>query len=544
MTRKVKLLKFAGSILARLVFFVTLVLISITVVYPAILRFAHRIETASGIDSMETVEIGGIYHALYFRGQDVENPVILVLHGGPGMPDMPQLHNYQFELEHYFTFVRWDQRNAGKTFFLNNPEEVLETLTFARVLSDAYEITQHIRERLNKEQIIILGHSWGSVLGSALVQRHPQYFSAYIAVGQVVNMHESERLGFEAVLEAARANGNSRSIAEVEALGPPPQGGFSEDWISYLAEIRALMGRYGLGGNFLQLAWISMTSPYYTLRENMYFITVDVLRNQLPLLEDIFSEDFDIRNFGAAYQIPVFYIMGELDRQTSYQLAKEFFEEISAPYKAFFSIPNAGHFPMHENTIEYNRVLIEEIRPLLVTEIERNAIDEEPFDVSEIAADERFFWDIISSLNITHTIGYEGFELRDHDLVIPPLVTILSNLSDREIFTFHETLATLLFNIDCPELAYESAELAGRDWVSGSSFLYARTAVIANGEEHYNLVQRREVPINDDLWFEDILYAAMKAWGLKHGRDWLDFPFFASVSYETGSNLELWEESL
>ena len=170
------------------------------------------------------------------------------------------------------------------------------------------------------------------------------------------------------------------------------------------------------------------------------------------------------------------------------------------------------------------------------------AIYDGPSDIGEIVADERFFWDIISSLNITHTIGYEGFGQRDYDLVIPPLVAILSGLSDREIFVFHETLAMLLYQIDCPKLAYESAELAGRDWVSGSSFLFARAAAIVNGEEHYNQVLRREVPLNDDLWFEHILYAAGEAWGLKHGRHWIGFPFSASVIYETGSNYELWGE--
>ncbi|MCL2427425.1 MAG: alpha/beta hydrolase [Oscillospiraceae bacterium] len=363
--KKGKALKLTGLFLAGLVTFVTLAFISIMVIYPAIVRSTNRIITPNGIDSMEVIEIDGIYQALYFRGQDTSNPVILMLHGGPGAPDMPQLHNYQFELEGYFTIVRLDQRNTGKTFFLNNPEEVLETLTFERVVSDAHEVTKYIRERLNTEQIIVLGHSWGSILGSALVQQYPQYFSAYISVGQAVNMHESERLGLEAVIEAARANGNSRSIAAAEALRLP-QGDFSEDWISYLIEVRALMGRYGYGGNHLQLAWSSMTSPYYTLREKMYYITVDALRNQWSLFEYIFSANFDIRNFGTDYQIPVFYIMGELDRQTSYQLAREFYEEISAPYKAFFSIPNAGHMSMHENTTEYNRILIEEIRPLIM----------------------------------------------------------------------------------------------------------------------------------------------------------------------------------
>jgi len=363
-----KVLKFTGKVFAGLVALVILAGVSVTMIYPAMLRSANRIDTPNGIDSMEVVEIGGIQQALYFRGQDVENPVILVLHGGAGAPDMPQLHNYQFELEDYFTFVRWDQRNAGKTFFLNDPDEVLETMTFEQILRDAYEVTQHIRESLGKEQILILGHSWGSVLGTALVQQYPQYFSGFISVGQSVNGRESERLGFEAVQAAARAEGNTRRIAVVEELGPPHLGAFDDELVNWILQLRTLMARYGYATNVPHMAWITITSPYYTFREKFYFVTVDVMHYQRPLFNLIFDANFDIRSFGTAYEVPVFYIMGELDRQTSYQLAREFFEEIYAPYKRFFSIGNAGHSPMHENTAEYNRVLIEEIRPLILAE--------------------------------------------------------------------------------------------------------------------------------------------------------------------------------
>ena len=63
--------------------------------------------------------------------------------------------------------------------------------------------------------------------------------------------------------------------------------------------------------------------------------------------------------------MPVYYIQGENDWQTPYPLAKDFFEEISAPDKKFFSIPNAGHFTILDSKEEFTRVLLEEIRPLL-----------------------------------------------------------------------------------------------------------------------------------------------------------------------------------
>jgi len=365
-SKKVKVFKLVGKIFAGLIMLILLAFVSITVVYPAILRSANRIDSPYGVDSMEIVEIGGIYQALYFRGQNVENPVVLFLHGGPGSPHMPMIHDYQFELEHYFTIVQWDQPNAGKTFFLNDPDVVLETLSFERVLIDAYEVTQYIRLRLGVDQIILVGYSWGSLLGTALVQAHPQYFSAYISIGQNVNQRESERLAFEALLELAHASGDQRHIANVEALGPPPLGDFDENWVRYIIGSRDLMQRHGFVTNSLLDGRIAFTSPFYSLRERMYFMTVDVFKYQLPLLQYVFDEALHIRNFGTTYYIPVFYIMGELDRQTSYQLAKEFFEEIIAPQKSFFSIPNAGHAPMHENTAEFNRIFIEEIRPLIL----------------------------------------------------------------------------------------------------------------------------------------------------------------------------------
>lgn len=321
-------------------------------------------DTPNGIDSMETVEIGGALQSLYFRGDDVNNPAILFLHGGPGWPQMATLHDFQYELEPYFTIVHWDQRNSSKTFFLNDPEEILETLTFERVLADAYEVTQHVRERLNAEQIIILGYSWGSILGSALVQAYPQYFSAYIGLGQVVeNLRENYQLSFEALLEAALASGDSMHIAAVEALGPPPSGGYDDNWTGSLL---TLMQQHGFSVDMQRLNMLLMSSPYYTHAEKMYFFEVPVLHYQMPLMQYVYDEEFDIRNFAVIYTIPVFYIMGEFDRQTSYQLAAEFFEEITAPYKAFFTIPNSAHAPQHENTAEFNRVLIEEIRPLIL----------------------------------------------------------------------------------------------------------------------------------------------------------------------------------
>jgi len=342
-------------------------LLGITVIYPSILRAIHRIE-APGIDLMETVEIGGIPQVLYTRGQNRDNPVILFLHGGPGFPTMPFLHDFQYAWEPYFTIVHWDQRNSGRTFHLSDPAEIVETLSFEQVLSDAYEVTQHIRAMLAVDTITIMGYSWGSVLGAALVQNHPYYFNAYIGVGQVVNMIQNEQLGFEALLEEVLARGNENHLQEVKALAPwPPNRYFDEEFIAHLFEVRQWQVRYGLAtGGELGFVWNIMTSPYYSIRERLQLARINPY-DHLPLFQFLFDQ-FDLRHFGTHFEQPVFFLSGDRDFQTPYELARDFLEEVTAPHRAFFLIPDAGHGAMHDNPAVFNDILLHEIRPFLIEE--------------------------------------------------------------------------------------------------------------------------------------------------------------------------------
>jgi len=325
-----------------------------------------KVITEPGIDVMETVEIGGIQQVMYSRGENRENPVVLYIHGGPGSPSMPLLHDWQYPLEEHFTFVHWDQRNSGKTFFLNNPEAILKTLTFEQVLTDAYEVAQHIKNRFNKEEITVLGHSWGSILGTALVQTHPKLFNAYIGVGQVVNMIDNERVGFEVLLERAQADGNEEHIKAIKSLAPypPPDKSFDEGVLELIMEVRNWQAKYGLAASVsIEQILTLLFSPHYRLKEKLNYR--NALKNQMPLLKSLFDkvDTIDIHKFGLEYAIPVFYILGDKDYQTPHTLARTFFDKISAPQKEFFLIPNAGHNAMHDKTDEFNRILLEKIRP-------------------------------------------------------------------------------------------------------------------------------------------------------------------------------------
>lgn len=317
-----------------------------------------------GVDEAGLIFINGIQQYMQIRGKNLKNPVLLILHGGPGSPLTAMAHSFQYAWEEDYTVVQWDQRQAGKTYFANDAQAVAGTLRFDTALEDAWQVTQYLQRRFGVQKIAVMGHSWGTVLGTALVQAHPQAFSCYIGVGQVTNLQDNEKRGYREVLKRARAAGNKKDIAALAALDGYPGKKFSKVFCTQMLSLRKYQHKYGLAEaispkNVLMV----LLSPYYNFKEGMYY-TKDTTVLHQPLFRFMF-EEYDARKLGTHYQVPVYYIMGENDYQTPVPLAQELFEQLTAPTKKLLLIPKAGHFTMGDNPQGFNEVLLGEIRTTL-----------------------------------------------------------------------------------------------------------------------------------------------------------------------------------
>src|SRR5699024_786593 len=78
--------------------------------------------------------------------------------------------------------------------------------------------------RLGKRQIYIVGHSWGSILGVLLAQRHPERIAGYIGMGQFCQGVENELLSYEFVLAEAERLGDRRAVEKLRGIGAPVEG--------------------------------------------------------------------------------------------------------------------------------------------------------------------------------------------------------------------------------------------------------------------------------------------------------------------------------
>src|SRR6202789_1809010 len=77
---------------------------------------SEAIHTAHGVEVREAVKIGGISQWITVRGKDLNNPLLLYVHGGPGGAIMGVSWSFQRPWEDCFTVVEWDQRGSGKTY--------------------------------------------------------------------------------------------------------------------------------------------------------------------------------------------------------------------------------------------------------------------------------------------------------------------------------------------------------------------------------------------------------------------------------------------
>lgn len=181
-----------------------------------------RIVAPQGVQETYKARIGGIDQWINVRGQDRANPMLLFVHGGPASPSMPTTWQWQRPVEEYFTVAHYDQRGVGKTLRASDAEAVAGTIRIDRFVDDAIEVAEHLRAKYGKDKLILVGHSWGTIVATRAALKRPELFHAYVGIGQVASVRENERISFEFGMAQARKHNNTEALKEMEAIAPYP----------------------------------------------------------------------------------------------------------------------------------------------------------------------------------------------------------------------------------------------------------------------------------------------------------------------------------
>lgn len=111
------------------------------------------------------------------------------MHGGPGTSQLTLMRRQTRPLEAHFIVVNWDQRGAGKSFAAGDDRS---RMNIAQFVDDAIDLSSSLARRFGRRKVLLVGHSWGTVIGTLAAARRPDLFSAYVGIGQMSNMAESE----------------------------------------------------------------------------------------------------------------------------------------------------------------------------------------------------------------------------------------------------------------------------------------------------------------------------------------------------------------
>ena len=315
-------------------------------------------EIPGSIAAIETVTLGGVEQTITLRGEDTTKPVLLFLHGGPGMPSSPWVtwNSFQADLEAEFVVVHWDQRGAGNSYSEALTSEDMQVEDF---VSDTMALTDILRERFEQDKIFLWGHSWGSALGFETLRVSAEPYHAYIASGVRPDWNSTQTMGYEWALEQARLEDNAEAIQALESV---------ESFDPTDLEHHGIRGQYlslYRGGDFhtegLEDAWLNYVlsgqSPEYPASAvEKTLAGLDLTRG--TTLIEIKQSGYDLFTDFPVSPIPVYFLAGRYDYETPGELAEAYYDALEAPAKSFTWFENSAHNVMYDESDKTNQELI------------------------------------------------------------------------------------------------------------------------------------------------------------------------------------------
>ncbi|OLS40280.1 alpha/beta fold hydrolase [Bacillus sp. MRMR6] len=302
------------------------------------------------ISVLENVIIGGLNQSILIRGENVNNPLMLFLHGGPGTAQIGFAPKFQSNLEKNFTVINWDQRGAGLSYTKNIRKE---DLTIENMVNDTVELVTYLLGRFNQEKIFLVGHSWGTVLGILTVKKVPELIHAYIGIGQVVNMKDGEKISYDYTLRKANDLKNKKALKELSEVE------FNPNDLNYLDIQRKWLTKFG--GSFVGV------TMYNLIYSNMLFATeytiidwMSYMRSGKFSLDALWQElvKLNFLETITELEVPVWFLVGKYDYQTPFQLVEQYFNTLECSKKELVWFENSGHLLNYEETDKFNEVCL------------------------------------------------------------------------------------------------------------------------------------------------------------------------------------------
>lgn len=315
------------------------------------------IRSFDGIEEEGYIELCGQEQYYLMRGENVNNPVIIWIHGGPATPDTMEIYALSNYLKDDYTVVSWNQRGCGRTYYKNKDKDPYnDTATFEQTQKDLDALVDYVCDRFRQKNVILVGHSYGTMIGSKYAIEHPDKVAAYVGVGQMGAIG-GEIYAYEDALSIARKEGDD-TTAMIAAFEKYQADVTFENMLS-LSDYESPYHAPDKKSSYIMNA---LTSPYLGVYDMLWYGRLlvnlsDFLKLNSQLYDYICIED--VYAYGTEYQIPVGFISGSCDWTTPVKCTEDYFNTITAPKKKMQLIDGWGHTVPQENPKEFADTLIQ-----------------------------------------------------------------------------------------------------------------------------------------------------------------------------------------
>lgn len=310
------------------------------------------------------VDINGDTHAVLIRGMNLDNPVLLFLHAGPCLSETGLMRNFHPELEEHYTMVYYDMRGSAKSY---TPfQNYTETFTTEQLLQDVNQMTTYVKDKLNKEKIALMGHSFGAGFGALAASTYPNDYSIFIGIGQPSNINEQNRVTHAWTLETAKKDNNEKAVVELEKASNYWTLKEQNEYFSKMMIHKKWVAHYGgqiVGKkDFVPFVLSNLLCHEYTIFDYApYFLG---MMAGGPASFDIMIST-NLKTQAANFEAPFIFLTGRQDYNLGPAIAQDYYNSINAPLKTMYWFENSAHFPHFEEPELFQKIMIEEILPLI-----------------------------------------------------------------------------------------------------------------------------------------------------------------------------------
>lgn len=304
---------------------------------------------ANGINHLQAIPVRGTTQWIRVQGTSLENPFLLFLHWGPGASQLP-FSRLDLPLLSAFTVVHWDQRGAGKSF---TGKESLSDLSLENTVQDALVVIQYLQKTYGASKLVLVGHSWGSVVGAHLAAQYPHLFNAFVGVNQIADFSQSQQATFQyfdAHFPDQAITQKLRSVAPFP-VASPAQFLKKEQWIQNEG---GLLYGHNMRQTFQRLLPFLLTEPSLSWKDlSQYFkanqFSVTALYKEMRAV--------NLREQVPQIPIPTYFFLGRQDLTTFPGPTVAYIDALQTPSKQVVWFESSAHMPFLEEPEQYVKAL-------------------------------------------------------------------------------------------------------------------------------------------------------------------------------------------